>query len=461
MHEDVLARETCAKFLTAAQLKDICNYRGFGAPPVGKDQLAAYVAARFNGSYGVAAAMRSLDETCLAILHFVAMSEYPPTIAGLDRLLHRDRHYGSDSRGIYNFIAAGLLNRGVVLIHDTLVTRYSGESRYARLALVIPEAHRPFIPTFPVAAEPLGPDSSRLDAPAFLRQALALAIDRAVCREQAPSDTLLQRVASLFSFENGILTIGGKEPSGIDAVFKEARHLWAHPASAKQRTLDKKAATAVLHILAHLPEKHGCTLQALERGVVRLGLKIDLQELAQFCDDGWQAGFLWRGGAPDSPCYAAAAPAGRSAAAPLVFSADEHGIVVDAVGGDLEGCLELALVSRAEVSDRRLRLVPDALRMGRAAARIEASPAIAAARGLCPAYESAARHVLERRDRVILHEGLALFRADDLGLRTQLLHRFHGSIRSLSGPYLASPRELREEIENFCLKQGFAPRKLP
>ncbi len=190
-------------------------------------------------------------------------------------------------------------------------------------------------------------------------------------------------------------------------------------------------------------------------------MKVNPRELAQFCDDGWQAGFLRRGGAPDNPCYAAASAAGRSAAAPLGFAADAHGIVADDVGGDLEGCLDLALVSRAERSDVKLRLVPDTMRMGRSAARIEASRAIAEARRLSPAYDNAARHVLERRDRLILHEGLALFRADDLGLRTQLLHRFHGRIRSISGPYLASPRELRDDIENFCRKQGFAPRKLP
>ncbi len=247
----------------------------------------------------------------------------------------------------------------------------------------------------------------------------------------------------------------------MDAVLSEARHLWTHPASAKQERLDKKAASAALHILSHLPEQHGCTLQALGRGVVRLGLKVNPRELAQFCDDGWQAGFLRRGGAPDNPCYAAASAAGRSAAAPLGFAADAHGIVADDVGGDLEGCLDLALVSRAERSDVKLRLVPDTMRMGRSAARIEASRAIAEARRLSPAYDSAARHVLERRGGLILHEGLALFRVDDLGLRTQLLHRFHGRIRPFSGPYLASPRELRDDIENFCRKQGFAPRKLP
>lgn len=462
MSEEIFARGTCAKFLTAAQLRDICRYRGFGVPPGTKDQLAAYVAARFNGSEGVSDAMRSLDETCLTILHFIAMSENQPTVADLDCLLHPDRRrYGNDSRGDFNFIAGGLLNRGVVLIHDALVTRYSGESRYARLALVIPQAHRPFIPSFPVAAELLGPDCSSTEASAFLGRALALAIERAARQEKAQSDALLQRVAALFSFEKGILTISGKEPSGIEAVFREARHSWTHPPSAKQKKLDKKAASAALHILSHLPEKHGCTLQALERGVVRLGLKVNPEELAQFCDDGWQAGFLWRGGAQDNPCYAAASAAGWPEAASPGFAADERGIVVDVVGGDLEGCFQLALVSRAELSNSRLRLVPDIVRMGREAGRIETSRAIAEARRLSPPYDSAARHVLERRDRLILHEGLALFRADDLGLRTQLLHRFHGRIRPISGPYLASPRELRDEIENFCRKQGFAPRKLP
>jgi hypothetical protein len=53
MKEEELARGTCRSFLTAAQLKDICRYRRFGAPPSGKDDLAAYVAARLNGPEGV------------------------------------------------------------------------------------------------------------------------------------------------------------------------------------------------------------------------------------------------------------------------------------------------------------------------------------------------------------------------------------------------------------------------
>jgi hypothetical protein len=461
MNEEMLAQETCANLLTAAQLKDICRYRGFGSPPGGKDQFAAYIAARFNGSEGVSDAMRSLDETCLAILHAAAMSDDPPTMNDLGGILHPELpYYTRDVRGVFNFIAAGLLNRGVALVHDTGVTRYSGESRYARLTLIIPEAHRPFLPAFPIASEPLGPDSSCADSLSFLRRALASAVERGARPTKERSDGLIERLASLFSFEKGVLTIGENEPSGADAVFREARRLWMHPPSSKQKR-DGKAASAAAHILSHLPERRGCTLQALEQGVFRLGLKIGAQDLAQFCVDGWQAGFLARGGVQDNPCYAATPLAGRPTDEPHAFSPDAQGISVDARQTDLEALFEVTRISRAEVSGGRLRLVPDIIRMGRAAARIEASRAIAEVRRLSPAYDSAARHVLERRDKLILHQGLALFRAEDLGLRTQLLHRFSGRIRVLSGPYLASPRELRDDIESFCRKQGFVPRKLP
>jgi hypothetical protein len=463
--EEKLAHATCHSFLTAAQLKEICRHRGFGAPPGGKDELAAYVAARFNGAEGVSNAMRSLEETYLAALHFIALSETPPGINNLDPLLHPGRGYSDyDRREDFNRLASGLLNRGLVLIHDKIFPDYSGQSRYSRLTFSLPEAHLPLLIPFPIAAAPLGLNCSRPDMQAFLGQALAAAVRRAGGAEnnggaKNNNGSLMEAIASSISFDGGILKVAGAEPTDAGALIRQARRQWTHPSYLKEKRRGTNEFVAASHILSHLPEQQGCTIDALERGLRLLGFEAKREKLELFCSDGRQAGFLARGGSQDKPAYAAAHYEEPSAEAPIAFSAVTEGICIDMERAGIAALCEAARLSRIEIAGGKLRLVPDVARMGRAAAQLK-TPTMEAIGQICPAYNKAMRYALERAGKVILHDGLLLFGVHDLGLRTLLLRQFAGKIRSLSGPYLAAPRQLRENIESFARKQGFVPKRM-
>lgn len=136
----------------------------------------------------------------MSSLHFIALAETPPRLDDLDTILNPNRGFhGRDTRGDFNCVAGYLLNRGLVLVHDTEFARFSGESRYARLEFLLLEHHRPVLGPFSVATKPLGPGSSQLEVLAFLKQAFLRAIDRVALGEMDTGDTLPLRIASLLS----------------------------------------------------------------------------------------------------------------------------------------------------------------------------------------------------------------------------------------------------------------------
>jgi len=464
MHEEErLVEETCCKFLTAAQLKDICRYRGFAALQGDKDSLAASVGARFLERAGVRQAMLSLEEPFAIVLHLIALSESPPFVRDLGRILHppAPRTYARyDERKIYGELGSGLLNRGIVLVRDTGYGRYSAESRFARLQLLIPESHRALLPPFPAATAALGEVRPGRGAEAFCRQALALALRSAGDSEKKKDKGLLERVASMFSFQEGELQFDGAAPSGLEGLVRRAHKAWIGRPSSSKAGKSKSGLGAAMHIFANLPEGEGITVHSLAGALTRLDMEAAESELAQFCEEGCQAGFLVRGGPTNLPCYKAAPDAGVAVVdEPLAFTADKDGVQADLDRSGLDSLLKACRISRVAVADGIMRLEPDIVRMGRHAEKLDAA-AVAQLREASAAFNRAARHVLENRGKLIVHEGLTILRIDDLGLRAQLLRRFQARARQLSGPYLAIPRGLADDAETFARKEGFVPRRV-
>jgi hypothetical protein len=462
--QERFAEETCRNFLTTTHLKEICRFRGFTPAKEDKESLVSFVAARLLGPTGVAQAMASLEGTYLCVLHLIAMSESPPCVRDLGRVLNPSKgpYAMSDARADFNRVAGGLLNRGVALVSDSGVTNYTGESRFARLALLIPEAHRSFLPPFPVDSEPLGTTGRAQDALSICRRALILAVGNAGVAKPGWPEGLLGRLAAKISFKDGTLSVDGKVAPTVQRLIGLARSLWVkHAAKSDSSKISKEAFNAAGYILSRLPAGHGCSVKALRAGLMRIGIEASEKDMIRFCDDGYQAGFLVCGGTDAAPAYAALSddPAPDSDG-PLAFAAEQRRIRVDLQQTGLGPLLELTAVSQVEIDKGEMRLVPDVIQMGRAGPHFESIPALAEVRAFCSAFEQAARHVQQNHGKTILHEGLVVLRVDDLGLRTQLLHRFDDQIRSLGGPYLAIPRGLSQQVEDFARKEGFAPRRV-
>jgi hypothetical protein len=454
-----LVRSTCA-LLSARDLKAVCRFRGFRADGKGKEALESFLAPRFLEPAGVAAALASLEEPWLIVLHRLAMEEAPRSLGELQPLIERGkRSYRTDYRALFRRLSDGLLNRGVVLIEDRrgyYASRY--ESRFERLTFSLPESHRELLPPFPAETQPFAaPPAAGESLAGFCRSALRAALPGEGGRA-APPEGLLGEVASAISFENGVITLDGRPLHDLKAFARRVRRKWTTPGSSPKERLSPRLAAE--HILNHLPAGRGITAAALSSALESLQLSLSEEEAERFCEDGCRIGLAVAGGGGNSRSYATARDAASQDGGELGFSADEEGIDADLEHSGMDALLELAALSKAQVRRGRLRLSPDLVLLGRAAARLASLASVARVRASSDAFRAAIEQVEERHGKVLLHEGLLLLRVEDLGLRTLLSHRFGSDIRALEGPYLAAPRRLGAELEKVVRKEGYSPRRV-
>ncbi len=465
MREERLAEQTC-DLLNIEQLKAVCRYRGFNPPSSQKEALASFVAPRLLEPTGVAKAMASLEEQWLLVLHSIAMAQDAPNLDRLYpvvRTVTRSRSYSSDHRGMFRLLAQNLINRGLVLLEDPLSFTVRGLSRFARCRFHLAACHRPFLPPFPVPTQTPGqrPETGNLHT--FCIDALKAAVRHASDSGTASPTGLLGRIASRITFDDGRL--GWKKSGALDwpTYSRQARSEWVQgPSDSGKARSPGPAFRAAEHILFHLPPGAGTTVEDLKNAVEGLGIRPDTvaeNQLSLFCQDGYAAGLLWRGGDKASRCYAGATRRDADADRALSFRPTKEGITVDLDRSGLQPLLELAAVSRVQAVEGNLRLEPDVLLLGRAAKNLKAMAPLRDVRSASAPFDRAARHVEEKHGTLFLHEGLVVLRIEDLGFRTLLAHEL-SDIRALGGPYLAAPRGLLTYVEELAHREGFAPRKM-
>jgi hypothetical protein len=458
---EAMAVSTCRDLLTAKQLKEICRRRGFVAPKGGKEALAGFVAPRLLEPAGVERAMASLNETWLEVLHLIAMKTGGTeldAVAGI--ALRGEPRYRIDHRDLFRMTADCLLNRGVVLVEDQPeLKRRNSRSRYADLRLHLPAQHGAAVPPFPVATEPLEAGLATKDGQAFFRLVLkAWAGAKAGGAPQRPKGLLARAVAAVELGEKG-LCVDGKPVSALLGLRAAIARLWfAGTPAGDGRRKSAGAFLAAAHILHHLPPGRGVATYELDLAVRSLGFEPEEGDVELLCEEGHLAGFLARGGPVGDRCFAGLPePEGVAEEPPLVCRARKGGVEVDLDRSGLGALTELLRVSRVTTVGGRMFAAPDVVRMGRADDLASLS-SLGAAREVSTVFDEAARLVEERKDRVILHEGLVIFRIEDLGLRTLVSHRMAGSVRALGGPYLAALRSGHEKVEKLAAKEGFAVR---
>jgi hypothetical protein len=463
MDLDRLATQTCSTFLTAPHLKMLCRLRGFTPTRPGKEGLAACASARLLETAGVREAMGSLDELGLVLLHRLAMSPEPVRFSDLKRVVcSAQQAPASQDRAVFDVILERLVTRGSVLIADSQARTSSYESRYTRLSFVLLEEHRPLVPPFPLPARPLGDGATSARPLDVCRKALMLAVLQAKRPAAGKPATTLHRLAAKVSFAEGQLSLAGSHSWDAARLSAWVRQTWADgwPAPAKRRYTHpfQSSLRAAAHLLAGVPSGHGLTLSALGTGLDKLGLGLETEDLAPFLVDGADCGFLARGGPALQPVYAASVPELEDRA--LAFETVPDGIRIDLETTGLPPLVELAAVCRATPDEACLTLRPDLAKLGRAWPHFQDSPILTAVAKRSPAFAGAVEHVRARHGRLLLHEGLLVIRAEDLGFRTLVLAKLGDAVRSLGGAFLALPAGLAREVETLARKEGFAPRRL-
>ncbi len=451
-----LSTQTC-NLLSVTQLKAICRRRGFNPPSGPKEMLASFVAPRLLESTGVEKAMASLEEKWLMLLHRIAMSQSAP---GLYDLRLDVPSYEIDYRALFRKFAENLINRGVVLVEDPPRYGIRGLSRFERCTFHLAESHRSLLPPFPVPTQPLGQSPEVGNHHSFCVKALQAAVQRESASGAAAPTGLLGRVADRIVFEEGRLRFGKSVVLDWATFSRQVHGQWAEgPRGSGKAKPAGEAFRAVEWILSHLPAGKGTMVADLERAVAQLYLARNTlggDQLSQFCDDGYAAGLLWRS---TDKCYAVQPQRDVDADRPLVFSPTKEGIAVDLNHSGLSRLLELATVSCVRAVKGKLHLVPDVLLLGRAAPRLKTLAALGEVRSASAPFDEAVRYVEQNVGSLLLHQGLVVFRIEDLGFRTLLAHQLSG-IRALGGPYLAAPRGLVMHVEELARKEGFAPRRI-
>ena len=305
--QDQLALRMCREILSLADLQVICRHRRWNLPRSGKDNLAAYVAPRLVESAGVAEAMRTLDDRGLLLLHAIAQATEPPTLSFLRPLLQdeiRGHSRWVDARILFRTLTERLFNRGLVVAGESTRAPAGRGSRLDRLEFHWPEAHRPHLAPFPIPAQPMETQSRSGSTVSFCRKALALASRGGRIDRDSSAHVLIDRIAALFSVKGGKLCFAGAPALRLKPFLSRVQAEWMKVKIAGRNAEERTHILGwIVYMLAHLPPGSGATVAALAQGLelVRCDAKIDLEELANFCQAGHEAGLLSRGGAQRQP----------------------------------------------------------------------------------------------------------------------------------------------------------------
>ena len=446
-----LAVRTCEK-LTAAELKALCRRRGFRPPAGDKESLTAYVAPRLLEPTGLNDAVATLAADWALVLHRIAIEPNGLRVGEIPRVLDPDSRHWAD-RSTFRQVCECLLDRGIVVLRDDEENARDGESRFARIVLLLPPEHRRFLPPVPDESSARGTDQERREPLELVREALIRAIG--LLQDGAGDDSLLDRVARRFRLGEGVLEFEGVSRLAPAEIAARLREEWI--AGGNLARGQRPWGRAAEHVLSHLPPGHGIGADALAGALWRLGLAVKIGDVPRFCEDGFRAGFLVR----SETLHAAAEVAGLPREeAELAFEPTDDGIRIDLERTALAPLFEVAAASQVRVEGAELLLEPDPVRLGRVWARLSGSNVIRALRSGSKAYEKVIRQVEDRHGKLLLHRGLLLVRAEDIGLRTLLAERLGGQVLGLGGPYLCLPRALMGEAEALAKKEGFTARRV-
>lgn len=466
LNEHQLARKLCGEHLSAVDLKEVCNARGFPVIAGPKKDVADSVAARLLDPLGVSEAMASLGNPWLAALHLVASKVSPSPIDDLAFALRdpadleateKHRYRSLDYRKLCGAATSGLLRKGVILVTEDEPLNHREKSRYARFRFLLPEAFKRLLPPFPLPTEAMDSASVHGNAQRLLREALvAFVVRDGKTTKASKKVALAQRLADQIGLEDGALTLSDMKLPSLEKLLRVVEDCWA-------AQLDAEVGPVARHIVAHLPSGQGCSPSQLVRALRRLGLAATDSDLASFCEEGSSAGLLARGpGHHGEPIFRAQSPgtAGDEGEGTLTVTPMENGVAVDLRESDPLAVLQAATFSRSSVRGGHLVLEPDPIRLGRAFEELGGSASLCALRAVSPAFDAAARRVETRRGQVIVHRNVVVMRLSDVGLRALMEARLPGKVRGLSGEWLAVTAGGLDEALALAKKEGFVARRV-
>jgi hypothetical protein len=455
VNQTEMLHQMCQEVLAEGDVRAICKNRALPAQAASSRRMLESL---FLSDAGVAAALRGLDRTEIALLHLLREQDRPVDVAFFSRLSppqSKGWSYGTFTQrfqGVFTRVKDRLVRAGVLLLAlgpETLTKK----TKMERWQFALPVQFARHLPPLVEAAKHLsGEGDWRTDA---AREKLKTAV------RQGPGPGPDQ---DRIGIVGGELRWGGK-PFHADHLVQWQKRQWqAETAPAKG---PKEAgmgilppAEAALRILGGLEAGLWSDADALAVPLeVFCGAPVDA---AKVCESGWRWGFLARQEAEGRTWYRLA-PAAADVPPDqyLAVKGDEASVGLDVVPFD-------ALEALVRMSDQRplpggrplLLVTPNLVKLGRAADTVAELPLADWLQKNAPAFHQAFETVRQRRGKTILHENLAVARVSDLSLKVALEKALGSRVVSLGEEFIAFPSGAVAEVKRIVAHLGHVVKEM-
>ncbi|MFN0055929.1 MAG: hypothetical protein ACKV0T_27610 [Planctomycetales bacterium] len=451
MNQSEMLHEMCQEVLAEGDIKAICKSRGLPNQAVSSRKLFESL---FLSDTGVAAVLRQLDRTEIALLHMLSGQNKPVDITffrPLDPPPEKDWHFRTITQrfqGVFNKMKDRLLRRGVLLCVLAPET-WEKTSKMERWQFALPAPMARHLP-------PLIESAKRLATPGDCRSEVAR--DKLTGVGQgADGDSKNDRVEIV----SGELRWGG-EPFQVDRVAEWQMRQWRGETAPTTRRKEANPnalppAEAAFRILASLEAGFWSDADGLAAPLkVFSDAQVDAHAI---CESGYRWGLLARHMAEGRAWYRPAPAAADADVPPDRYLTDHgnEGVHVKLGVIPLETLETLVLISdQRPVPGRepRLLVTPNLCKLGRKAETIAALPLADWLHKHSPAFHQALETVQERRGKTILHENLLVARVGDLSLKVALEKTLKGRIVPLGEEFIAFPADAQAEVKRLVTQMG-------
>jgi hypothetical protein len=447
-----MLHQMCHELLGEADIKAICKNRGLPNQAASSRHILENL---FLSDAGVAAALRALDPTELALLHLLKGQDKPVDVAFFSRLdphPSEGRSYGTFTQrflGVFSRVRDRLVRRGILLLALGPETS-SKKTKMERWQFALPMQWARQLP-------PLVESTKRLSGEGDWRRDVAREKLKTVIGDGTDGVTKNDRVEIV----NGELRWAG-QPFRADRVAEwQKRHWQAETDQAKRR---KEAdpntlppAEAVIRILTGLDAGLWCGTDALTVPLeVFCGCQVDAGSV---CESGWRWGLLARQESEGRTWYRLAPPSTAADDLPDRYLAvrGSEGIAVDLDVVPFEALETLVRISEVRLvpgGRPLLLLTPNLIRLGRTADTVAALPLVDWLQKNAPPFHRAFETVRQRRGKTILHENLSVARVSDLSLKVALEKALGSRVVPLGEEFLAFPSGATVEVKRLVTHMG-------
>ncbi len=452
MDSSLMLKQMCHEILSAADIKAICQARGFSNKGfISPDHLETL----FLSDKGVEPALAQLTHDEIVLLHVLTLKNDAVDLTFFkdiyaDKSMYIDDYgYTFTKRymGVFKIVKTSLLRRGLLLIG--IANSWRAKTKMERYRFMFPQEFSGLLPcpfTRTMKCNDPGDFKEDVIRPRFIN-----------LLSSRTSDPGFDDKKYELALDGGELLIGGRKfRAGYCREWIEDG--WEHSVVETKKEIRKKMSPVkfMIYALSRLkPQEwasHG-EASSLFKRFPDVPEKLDIQ---RFFEAGWEWGCLAKQEIEGEVYYRAPEEikAGETKVENCLEFNGNQPVRVDIKTIPYQSLEALASISHLEVTENRLETVPDFIKIGKASDDMAKLPVIDLLKRRSPLFSQAFIEAEKRKGKQIVHENLMLARVTDLGLRVKLEKSYEGKIVVLSDEYIAFPNTLFPDVKKIVEKSG-------